>query len=115
MPLLGTDLGTSSVKVSVQRYASVDSGADKSFGQGKSTLDQLRGYAAEHGEPATISGCPAGFAGAAERYQQRIIRQALGWLGFAVSLLAAEGDVELVCFGLPLTGGAVGGASRAAL
>jgi xylose isomerase len=39
-----------------QRYASFDSGAGQAFEQGQLTLEQLRDYAAENGEPATVSG-----------------------------------------------------------
>jgi xylose isomerase len=39
-----------------QRYASFDAGAGKAFEQGQLTLEQLRDYAAENGEPATTSG-----------------------------------------------------------
>ena len=38
------------------RYASFDSGAGLAFEQGQLTLEQLRDYAAAHGEPATTSG-----------------------------------------------------------
>ena len=39
-----------------QRYASFDAGAGQAFEQGQLTLEQLRDYAAENGEPATLSG-----------------------------------------------------------
>jgi len=39
-----------------QRYASFDAGAGQAFEQGQLTLEQLRDYAAAHGEPATTSG-----------------------------------------------------------
>jgi xylose isomerase len=39
-----------------QRYASFDAGPGQAFEQGQLTLEQLRDYAAENGEPATISG-----------------------------------------------------------
>lgn len=39
-----------------QRYASFDSGKGKDFESGKLTLEDLRNYAAEVGEPAQISG-----------------------------------------------------------
>lgn len=38
------------------RYASFNSGAGKDFASGKLSLDELRSYAIEHGEPAVISG-----------------------------------------------------------
>ena len=38
------------------RYASFDSGKGKEFEEGKLTLEDLRDYAAENGEPKTISG-----------------------------------------------------------
>ena len=39
-----------------ERYASFDSGKGKEFEEGKLTLEDLRAYAAENGEPKTISG-----------------------------------------------------------
>ena len=39
-----------------ERYASFDSGKGKEFEQGKLSLEDLRAYAIENGEPATISG-----------------------------------------------------------
>ena len=39
-----------------QRYASFDSGEGKAFEEGKVSLEGLRDYAAQHGEPAVISG-----------------------------------------------------------
>jgi xylose isomerase len=39
-----------------ERYASFDSGKGKEFEEGKLTLEDLRAYAIENGEPATISG-----------------------------------------------------------
>jgi len=39
-----------------ERYASFDSGTGKQFEEGKLTLTDLRNYAAQHGEPKTISG-----------------------------------------------------------
>jgi xylose isomerase len=38
------------------RYASFDAGKGKSFEEGKLTLEDLRSYALEVGEPAQISG-----------------------------------------------------------
>ena len=43
-------------KVRTNRYASFDTGAGKAFEEGKLSLEELRAYAIEHGEPATISG-----------------------------------------------------------
>lgn len=43
-------------KVRAERYASFDSGKGKEFEQGKLTLEDLRAYAIENGEPKTISG-----------------------------------------------------------
>ena len=39
-----------------QRYASFDSGKGKVFEEGKLSLEDLRSYAIENGEPKTISG-----------------------------------------------------------
>jgi xylose isomerase len=43
-------------KIRQERYASYDAGAGKDFEDGKLTLEDLRNYAVEHGEPETISG-----------------------------------------------------------
>jgi xylose isomerase len=43
-------------KLKKDRYASFDSGAGKDFENGKLTLEDLRNYAIEHGEPQTVSG-----------------------------------------------------------
>ncbi len=43
-------------KLRTDRYASYDSGKGKEFEEGKLSLEELRNYAMEHGEPATISG-----------------------------------------------------------
>lgn len=43
-------------KIRAARYASFDSGAGADFEQGKLTLENLRDYAAQHGEPAMVSG-----------------------------------------------------------
>ncbi|HTN38322.1 MAG TPA: xylose isomerase [Arachidicoccus sp.] len=43
-------------KLRQDRYSSFDSGAGKDYEAGKLTLEDLRNYAAEHGEPAMISG-----------------------------------------------------------
>jgi xylose isomerase len=43
-------------KLRIDRYASYDVGKGKSFEEGKLTLEDLRSFALENGEPATISG-----------------------------------------------------------
>lgn len=43
-------------KIRADRYASFDSGKGKEFENGKLSLEDLRAYAIEHGEPAVISG-----------------------------------------------------------
>src|SRR5690606_19195598 len=43
-------------KIRKQRYASFDSGIGADFENGKLTLEDLRNYAAQNGEPARISG-----------------------------------------------------------
>jgi xylose isomerase len=43
-------------KIRADRYASFDSGKGKEFEEGKLSLEDLRNYAIEQGEPATISG-----------------------------------------------------------
>ena len=43
-------------KLRTDRYASYDSGKGKDFEEGKLLLEDLRAYAIENGEPATISG-----------------------------------------------------------
>ncbi|TSD67263.1 xylose isomerase [Inquilinus sp. KBS0705] len=43
-------------KIRADRYASFDSGAGKDYENGKLTLEDLRQYAINNGEPATISG-----------------------------------------------------------
>jgi xylose isomerase len=43
-------------KIREERYASFDSGKGKEFEEGKLNLEDLRAYAIEKGEPATISG-----------------------------------------------------------
>jgi xylose isomerase len=43
-------------KVRKQRYASFDAGKGKEFEEGKLTLEDLRTYAIENGEPAVKSG-----------------------------------------------------------
>jgi xylose isomerase len=43
-------------KIRQDRYASIDSGKGKDFEAGKLSLEDLRAYAIEKGEPASISG-----------------------------------------------------------
>lgn len=43
-------------KIRTDRYASYDSGKGKAFEEGKLSLEDLRDYAVQHGEPAVISG-----------------------------------------------------------
>jgi xylose isomerase len=43
-------------KIRKERYASFDSGKGKDFENGKLTLEDLRAYAVESGEPAMKSG-----------------------------------------------------------
>ncbi|HVK49640.1 MAG TPA: xylose isomerase [Pseudobacter sp.] len=43
-------------KIRANRYASFDAGKGKAFEEGKLTLEDLRNYAAENGEPAVLSG-----------------------------------------------------------
>jgi len=43
-------------KIRTDRYASYDSGKGKEFEEGKLSLEDLRAYAVENGEPAVISG-----------------------------------------------------------
>lgn len=43
-------------KIRKERYSSFDSGAGADFENGKLTLEDLRDYAVQHGEPALISG-----------------------------------------------------------
>jgi xylose isomerase len=43
-------------KIRTERYASYDSGKGKEFEQGKLSLEDLRSYAVENGEPKVISG-----------------------------------------------------------
>jgi xylose isomerase len=43
-------------KLRIDRYASFDEGKGKSFEEGKLTLEDLRSFALENGEPITISG-----------------------------------------------------------
>jgi xylose isomerase len=43
-------------KIRKDRYASFDNGAGADFEAGKLSLEDLRQFAIDHGEPATISG-----------------------------------------------------------
>ncbi len=43
-------------KIRAERYASFDSGKGKEFEEGKLSLEDLRNYAIENGEPKVISG-----------------------------------------------------------
>src|SRR5690606_39956678 len=43
-------------KMKQERYASFDQGQGKAFEEGKLSLEDLRNFAAENGEPAQISG-----------------------------------------------------------
>ena len=43
-------------KIRTERYASYDTGKGKDFENGKMSLEDLRNYAIENGEPATLSG-----------------------------------------------------------
>ena len=51
-----------------QRYASFDTGAGQAFEQGQLTLEQLRDYAAQHGEPEVRSGRQEYFENLLNRY-----------------------------------------------
>jgi xylose isomerase len=44
------------LKIRKERYASFDAGKGKEFEAGKLSLEDLRNFAVENGEPATISG-----------------------------------------------------------
>jgi xylose isomerase len=54
-------------KVRADRYASFDSGRGKEFEEGKLSLEDLRAYAIENGEPATTS--------ARQEYMENIINR----------------------------------------
>jgi xylose isomerase len=43
-------------RIRAERYASYDTGSGKDFENGKLSLEDLRAYAVEQGEPKTISG-----------------------------------------------------------
>jgi len=43
-------------KIRTERYASFDNGKGKEFEDGKLSLEDLRAYAIQHGEPAVTSG-----------------------------------------------------------
>jgi xylose isomerase len=51
-----------------ERYSSYDSGKGKEFGQGKLSLEDLRNYAIEAGEPETKSGRQEYFENIINRY-----------------------------------------------
>jgi xylose isomerase len=55
-------------KLRAQRYASYDSGEGKLFEEGKLTLEDLRNYAANHGEPNVVSGKQEYFENIINRY-----------------------------------------------
>lgn len=55
-------------KLRTERYASFDSGAGKDFEDGKFTLEELAKYAAENGEPETLSGKQELFENIINRY-----------------------------------------------
>lgn len=55
-------------KLRTQRYASYDSGEGKLFEEGKLTLEDLRNYAANHGEPNVVSGKQEYFENIINRY-----------------------------------------------
>jgi xylose isomerase len=43
-------------KIRTERYASFDNGKGKEFEEGKLSLEDLRNYAVQNGEPAALSG-----------------------------------------------------------
>jgi xylose isomerase len=55
-------------KLRTERYASFDSGKGKEFEEGRLSLEDLRGYAIEKGEPETISGRQEYFENIINRY-----------------------------------------------
>jgi xylose isomerase len=55
-------------KLRTQRYSSYDSGESKLFEEGKLTLEDLRNYAANHGEPNVVSGKQEYFENIINRY-----------------------------------------------
>jgi xylose isomerase len=55
-------------KLRTQRYSSYDSGEGKLFEEGKLTLEDLRNYAANHGEPNVVSGKQEYFENIINRY-----------------------------------------------
>ena len=55
-------------KLRQERYSSYDSGKGKEFEQGKLSLDDLRNYAIEGGEPETKSGRQEYFENIINRY-----------------------------------------------
>jgi xylose isomerase len=50
------------------RYASFDGGKGKAYEEGKLSLEDLRAYAIEHGEPKTVSGRQEYFENLVNRY-----------------------------------------------
>jgi len=56
------------LKLRKDRYASYDSGKGKEFEQGELSLEDLRAYAIEHGEPKTISGRQEYYENLVNRY-----------------------------------------------
>jgi xylose isomerase len=55
-------------KLRAERYASFNSGKGKEFEEGKLSLEALRVYALENGEPQTISGKQEYFENIINRY-----------------------------------------------
>ena len=55
-------------KIRTERYASFDSGKGKEFEEGKLSLEDLRAYAIENGEPEVISGKQEYFENIINRY-----------------------------------------------
>jgi len=55
-------------KLRAERYSSYDSGKGKEFEQGKLSLEDLRNYAIENGEPETLSGKQEYFENIINRY-----------------------------------------------
>jgi len=56
------------LKLRKDRYASYDTGKGKEFEQGELSLEDLRAYAIEHGEPKTISGRQEYYENLVNRY-----------------------------------------------
>jgi xylose isomerase len=55
-------------KIRSDRYASFDSGSGRAFEEGKLSLEDLRKYALEHGEPDVKSGRQEYFENIINRY-----------------------------------------------